>query len=48
MPKPSKTSGKVYYAGSGTVAASESRGFKLTVEKPRRHRTPAAYRPNIR
>jgi hypothetical protein len=39
---------KVYYAGSETVAASKSRELKLTVEKPRRHRAPAAYRPNIR
>ena len=39
---------KVYYAGSDAVAASTSRVIKLTVEKPRRHRASAAYRPNIR
>jgi hypothetical protein len=39
---------KVYYTGSDTVAASKSKLLKLTVEKPRKHRTPSEYRPNIR
>jgi hypothetical protein len=39
---------KVYYGGSEAVAGSKSKELKLTVEKPRGHHRPEAYRPNVR